>query len=399
MYSRTGPIAGGARASSPARQPSHRATPAFRIGAVDDAAERDADVIADRILGAPTLRRTCAQCEEERLSRSADGSAVVDSARSDVARAVAESGHALRPTDAAFFGTSLGTTLHSIRVHDGPTADRAARSVGARAFALGEDLVFARGAYRPETAGGRRLLAHELAHVAQDRLGGTLRRFTRAEEGDISTLDEVIDQARERADTTGAAGLMRWGRFVAANGGQAAGEVIAGELGTTGSTARTNAHRYTFTCLCGLVDMRHFFQVMYAGLLEGNQSAVERGREHELHAEETSRFAPEDSPSNALGALFGSEQSWFQRQSVFVGNLRGFLQRCHPVDYDALPEAERRQILDWYAVSGTSAPANPNEQAFPNMERIASCGGLGMFPFVIAGEPGRFNRLEGPIEE
>ena len=322
-----------------------------------------------------------------------------DPVRSAVTLALRTAGQPLERADQAVFGPALGIDAARVRVHHGPSADDAAERLGARAFALGRHVVFAQGEYRPDQQEGRRLLAHELAHVAQDPGGSTLRRFTRAEEGDISTLDEVLDQARTRADATGAAGLMRWGRFVAANGGQAAGEVVAGELGTTGSTARTNSHRYTFTCLCGLVDMRHFFQVMYAGLLEGNRSAVERGREHELHAEETSRFAPEDSPSNALGALFGSEQSWVQRQSVFVSNLRGFLQRCHPVDYDALPEAERRQILDWYAVSGTSAPAHPNEQAFPNMERIASCGGLGMFPFVIAGEPGRFNRLEGPIEE
>lgn len=319
--------------------------------------------------------------------------------RAAVATARSDPGQRLSEPDAALFGPRLGIDAARVRIHTGAEADRAAGIVGARAFALGEDLVFARGEYRPETPAGRHLLAHELAHVAQDPDGTTLRRFTRGEEGDISTLDEVIDQARARADTTGAMGLMRWGRFVAANGGQAAGEVIAGELGTTGSTAATNTHRYTFTCLCGLIDMRHFFQVMYAGLIEGNRAAVERGREHELHAEETSRFAPEDSPSNALGALFGSDQSWVQRQSVFVANLRAFLQRCHPIDYDALPEAERQQILDWYAVNGTSAPAHPNEQAFPNMDRIASCGGLGMFPFVIGGEPRRFNRLEGPIEE
>jgi hypothetical protein len=375
------------------------AAAAFRVGPADDAAERAANAIADRVLRRAVLRRRCRQCGEERLPHHSNGSGVSPEATTAVAAALAGPARRLDGGDAGLFAARLGIDPGRVRVRDGTEADRAARSVGARAFALGEDLVFARGEYRPETPGGRRLLAHELAHVAQDRSGTTLRRFTRGEEGDISTLDEVIDLARARAGATGAMGLMRWGRFVAANGGQAAGEVIAGALGGAGSTARTNTHRYLFTCLCGLIDMRHFYQVMYAGLLEGNRAAVERGREHELHAEETSRFAPEDSPSNALGALFGSDQSWVQRQSVFVANLRAFLQRCHPIDYDTLPEAERRQILDWYAVSGTGRPANPNEQAFPNMERIGSCRGLGMFPFVIAGEPGRFNRLEGPIEE
>jgi hypothetical protein len=154
------------------------AMPAFRIGAVDDAAEREADAIADRVLGTSVLRRKCEQCEEEdkRLSRRADGGAIAASARSNVGAALAESGMPLRPADAAFFASRLGTDLAGLRVHDGPSADRAARSVGARAFTLGEHLVFARGAYQPDDRDGRSLLAHELAHVAQDRNQGTIRR-------------------------------------------------------------------------------------------------------------------------------------------------------------------------------------------------------------------------------
>jgi hypothetical protein len=39
--------------------------------------------------------------------------------------------------------------------------------VGAEAFSVGADVAFARGKYRPGTVDGRRLLAHELAHVVQ----------------------------------------------------------------------------------------------------------------------------------------------------------------------------------------------------------------------------------------
>lgn len=384
--------------AAPAAAP--RATPAagFRIGGADDAAEREADAVADRVLGG-VLRRKCAACgEEETLRRRSTGNTVAGDAPRAVAAALAEGGRPLPANEAAFFGSRLGAPLDGVRVHDGPAADRAARSVGASAFALGHDIVFARGEFRPQSAEGRRLLAHELAHVTQAGATTTLRRFTRAEEGDISTLDEVIDQARARAASTGVAGLMRWGRFVAANGGSAAGEVIARAAGGTGSTARTNSHRYLFTCLCGLVDMRHFFQLMYAGLLEGNVDAVQRGRNHELEAEPTSRFAAEDTPSNALGAYFGSEQSAVQRQSVFVANLRAFLGRCHPIDYDALPAAQRTQILDWYAVDGTNAPAHQNEQAYPNMARIPACGSLGMFPFVVDGTTRTMNRIVGTVE-
>ena len=41
------------------------------------------------------------------------------------------------------------------------------RAVSARAFTVGRDIFFGAGEYRPDAAGGRELLAHELAHDAK----------------------------------------------------------------------------------------------------------------------------------------------------------------------------------------------------------------------------------------
>lgn len=60
-----------------------------------------------------------------------------------------------------------GDSLSDVRVHDDSIADKLARSVQARAFTTGRDLFFAGGEYRPGTAGGDQLLAHELTHAAQ----------------------------------------------------------------------------------------------------------------------------------------------------------------------------------------------------------------------------------------
>ena len=48
------------------------------------------------------------------------------------------------------------------------------RRLGSRAFAFGDHICFAEAAYQPRTEAGLRLLAHELAHVVQQRLGRTL---------------------------------------------------------------------------------------------------------------------------------------------------------------------------------------------------------------------------------
>jgi|SRR5579871_3158247 len=63
--------------------------------------------------------------------------------------------------------TALGAPLGSVRIHDDPRGAALSRDLNARAFALGEHVAFAHGAYRPGTPVGDALLAHELAHVAQ----------------------------------------------------------------------------------------------------------------------------------------------------------------------------------------------------------------------------------------
>lgn len=54
-----------------------------------------------------------------------------------------------------------------VRVHDGPTAHSAARSLHASAYTLGSDIAFGPGRYNPNAPHGRALLRHELRHVAQ----------------------------------------------------------------------------------------------------------------------------------------------------------------------------------------------------------------------------------------
>lgn len=80
----------------------------------------------------------------------------------------------------------MGYDLGPVRIHTDARADRLARSVGAEAFTVGRNVVFGSGMYRPDTASGKRLLAHELTHVVQQTgAGGRLRRLpVRSESGD-----------------------------------------------------------------------------------------------------------------------------------------------------------------------------------------------------------------------
>ena len=78
--------------------------------------------------------------------------------------------HGGQPLDAelrGFMEPRFGHDFGQVRVHTGPLASRAARSVNALAFTFGQDIVFGDGQYRPRTQEGRRLIAHELVHVIQ----------------------------------------------------------------------------------------------------------------------------------------------------------------------------------------------------------------------------------------
>jgi hypothetical protein len=99
-----------------------------------------------------------------------------------------------RPLEAAArrsLERSFGRGLGGVRVHTGPAAAWAARSIRARAFALGKDIWFGADEYRPRDVDGRRLLAHEVAHTIDEPGNVSL---------DSVRLGRVDDSAEARAD-------------------------------------------------------------------------------------------------------------------------------------------------------------------------------------------------------
>jgi len=87
--------------------------------------------------------------------------------------------------------------LGAVRIHTGPEAARMAESANARAFALGDNIVFGSGQYTPGTPEGDALLAHELAHVVQqDGVTDPRARRKRVAEGDAEGEGEADEAAR-----------------------------------------------------------------------------------------------------------------------------------------------------------------------------------------------------------
>ena len=67
----------------------------------------------------------------------------------------------------ATMSAHLDHDFSEVRVHADTQAGRSADALNANAYTIGRDIVFGPHKYAPGTAAGRRLLAHELAHVVQ----------------------------------------------------------------------------------------------------------------------------------------------------------------------------------------------------------------------------------------
>jgi hypothetical protein len=184
----------------------HGIQPKLRVGSPNDRYEREADRVARAVtrLSTPTgseqsvenasvagrtvprIQRLCARCRErfqhglplncpdcERtLRRSPSVAGGLPTVSDEVASEIAHSrgnGHPLPPSTRAFFESRFGHEFGDVRVHVGPSAARLNRALDARAFTLGRDVFFGASEYRPESEGGRELLAHELTHVVQQQ--------------------------------------------------------------------------------------------------------------------------------------------------------------------------------------------------------------------------------------
>ena len=67
----------------------------------------------------------------------------------------------------AFMGNRFRHDFSDVRIHTGTKAFEAAKSVQAKAFTVGQNLVFGDGQYLPESIAGQKLIARELTHTLQ----------------------------------------------------------------------------------------------------------------------------------------------------------------------------------------------------------------------------------------
>lgn len=211
------------------------------VGPVDDPYEREADAVADKIMGSPdtqiiqnnsftsanrlaTIQRKCAHCEEEEKAQQkaetptdimsgpsatvqrkcahceeeekmqrkeqeeATGAGEAPAIVHDVTRS---GGQPLDSGTRSFFEPRLGYDLGQVRVHTDSQAAESARSVQAHAYTVGNHMVFGANKFDTSSTDGKRLLAHELTHTIQQNSTGNAAVQPKLMVGDVNTPAEV----------------------------------------------------------------------------------------------------------------------------------------------------------------------------------------------------------------
>ncbi|OEU71723.1 MAG: hypothetical protein BA863_01330, partial [Desulfovibrio sp. S3730MH75] len=126
------------------------------------------------------LQRDANEEEEEKenmaQAKGDGGPSIASSSVESGINSIRGGGSPLPESTRAFFEGRFSAGFNGVRVHAGSNAAHLARSINAKAFTIGRDVVFGSGQYSPETLGGKKLLAHELTHVLQTS-GESVKRF------------------------------------------------------------------------------------------------------------------------------------------------------------------------------------------------------------------------------
>ena len=123
--------------------------------------------------GTPGIDGECEECRAKRLSLQrnlAQPAAPSPAVPPIVHEVLSSSGQPLNAGTRAFMEPRFGHDFSKVRIHTDAKAAESAQAVNALAYTVGRDVVFGAGQYTPGMSQGRRLLAHELTHVVQQKM-------------------------------------------------------------------------------------------------------------------------------------------------------------------------------------------------------------------------------------
>ena len=166
-----------------------RIQPKLTIGPVDDPYEREADAVADKVMrmsdaeishgksSVIDIQRKCSHCEEEeKLQMKTEGGVNAGvQAPTRVHEVLSSKGQMMDGGTKSYMESRFGYDFGNVQVHNDSLAHRSSADINALAYTHGDHIVFGDGQYQPNSNAGKKLLAHELAHVVQQ--SNNIRRY------------------------------------------------------------------------------------------------------------------------------------------------------------------------------------------------------------------------------
>lgn len=117
------------------------------------------------------IQRKCDDCEKEEKDKKVQRKAANSQSVSPTTASFipAASGNSLPKPTQQFFAARMGHDFSDVNIHTGSEAENKADEINAKAYTLGNHIIFNKGQYDPESFEGKKLLAHELTHVIQQK--------------------------------------------------------------------------------------------------------------------------------------------------------------------------------------------------------------------------------------
>lgn len=255
----------------------------LKINAPGDRYEQEADRVADQVMCMPASqvqRKTCScgkpagpdgKCEECKrkklgIQRMASGDAPQTSAPPIVHQILQQPGRPLDTPTRNFMESRFGRDFGDVRLHTGKQATASAEAINARAYTVGQHIVFGRGRHASGAAANTRLLAHELTHVVQQR-GGVRTPVVQRAETDTSqncaALQDSKDDVNKRVNKALSNARTAAGKPVSAS---KVIDKVAGELAANTSVGRSAIEDWASTLGATKVDLPAQSATKYKGV-------------------------------------------------------------------------------------------------------------------------------------
>src|SRR5688572_21918996 len=138
--------------------------------------------------------------EEEKLQKKENtASSVSGKGAHNYVSTLSGKGQSLSSHANYFFSSRMGYDFSNVKLHTDKKAAESAKDINAKAYTIGNNIVFNEGQYNTDSAEGKKLMAHELAHIVQQdnnnikRAPGDKHDLTSATLAGDATLEKCFD--------------------------------------------------------------------------------------------------------------------------------------------------------------------------------------------------------------